>query len=113
VLPAGTFARLDRSTWTPPAVFRTVQDLGRVPQADIERTLNQGVGFVAVLPEAHADRAIELSEAAGITAWRLGEVTTEESAASTGMIERDVEVVRGAKGIDGGAVQVVGSHPTR
>jgi len=68
---------------------------------------------VAVLPEAHADRAIELSEAAGITAWRLGEVTTEESAASTGMIERDVEVVRGAKGIDGGAVQVVGSHPTR
>ncbi|WP_076263482.1 phosphoribosylformylglycinamidine cyclo-ligase [Intrasporangium flavum] len=113
VLPAGTFARLDRSTWTPPAVFRTVQDLGRVPQADIERTLNQGVGFVAVLPEAHADRAIELSEAAGITAWRLGEVTTEESAVSTGMVERDVEVVRGAKGVDGGAVQVVGAHPTR
>jgi phosphoribosylformylglycinamidine cyclo-ligase len=113
VLPAGTFARLDRSTWTPPAVFRTVQDLGRVPQADIERTLNQGVGFVAVLPEAHAARAIELSEAAGITAWRLGEVTTEESATATGMLEQDVEVVRGAKGVDGGAVQVVGSHPTR
>ncbi|GAA5020214.1 phosphoribosylformylglycinamidine cyclo-ligase [Terrabacter aeriphilus] len=111
VLPTGTFARLDRSSWTPPAVFRTVQDLGRVPQADIERTLNQGVGFVAVLPEAHADRAIALSEARGIRAWRLGEVTTEERAQADGRIATGLEVVRGAKGVDGGAVQVVGEHP--
>jgi phosphoribosylformylglycinamidine cyclo-ligase len=112
VLPSGTFARLDRSTWTPPAVFRTVQDLGRVPRADIERTLNQGIGFVAVLPEAHADRAIELSEARGIRAWRLGEVATEERAHADGLVAPDVEIVRGAKGVDGGAVQVVGQHPT-
>jgi phosphoribosylformylglycinamidine cyclo-ligase len=112
VLPTGSFARLDRSTWTPPAVFRTVQDLGRVPQADIERTLNQGIGFVAVLPEAHADRAIELSEAHGIRAWRLGEVATDERAHTDGLVAPDAEVVRGAKGVDGGAVQVVGQHPT-
>lgn len=107
VLPAGMFARIDRSTWTPPAVFRTLQDLGRVPQGDLERTLNQGVGFVGVLPEPHADRAIELSELGGIRAWRLGEVTAEDAAT----IADGVEVVRGAKGVDGGAVQVVGQHP--
>jgi phosphoribosylformylglycinamidine cyclo-ligase len=112
VLPPGMFARVDRSTWTPPAVFRTVQDLGRVPQADIERTLNQGIGFVAVLPEAHADRAIDLSEARGIPAWRLGAVATQERAQADGLVAPDAEVVRGAKGVDGGAVQVVGQHPT-
>jgi phosphoribosylformylglycinamidine cyclo-ligase len=111
VLPAGMFARLDRSTWTPPAVFRTIQALGRVPGHDIERTLNQGVGFVVVLPEASADRAVELSRAAGIEAWRMGEVTTEENASATGLVSEGVEVVRGAKGVDGGAVQVVGEHP--
>jgi phosphoribosylformylglycinamidine cyclo-ligase len=107
VLPTGMFARLDRSTWTPPAVFRTVQDLGRVPQADIERTLNQGVGFVAVLPAAHVDRAAQVCEAHGIRAWTIGEVTLEERAS----VADGVEVVRGAKGVDGGAVQVVGEHP--
>ena len=112
VLPTGTFARIDRSTWTPPAVFRTMQDLGRVPQADIERTLNQGIGFVAVLPEAHAERAIALSEGRGIRAWRLGEVATEERAHAGGLVTRDAEIVFGAKGVDGGAVQVVGTHPT-
>src|SRR5262249_52318244 len=39
VLPTGTFARLDRATWTPPAVFQLVQDLGKVPRHDLERTL--------------------------------------------------------------------------
>jgi phosphoribosylformylglycinamidine cyclo-ligase len=106
VLPAGMFARLDRSTWTPPAVFRAIGELGRVPQADLERTLNMGVGFVAVLPEAQADRAIEASEASGIPAWRLGEVTTEAAATVAG----DAEIVRGSKGVTGGAVQVVGQH---
>jgi phosphoribosylformylglycinamidine cyclo-ligase len=108
VLPTGMFARVDRSTWTPPAVFQTIQALGRVPLADLERTLNQGIGFVGVLPEHHADRAIELSQLCGIRAWRLGEVTAEEHAT----IAPGAEVVRGAKGVDGGAVQVVGEHPS-
>jgi phosphoribosylformylglycinamidine cyclo-ligase len=107
VLPAGLFARLDRGTWTPPAVFSTIQSLGRVPQSDLERTLNQGVGFVAVLPADQADRACEVAELSGIRAWRLGDVTTEADA----RIDPDAEVVRGAKGVEGGAVQVVGSHP--
>jgi phosphoribosylformylglycinamidine cyclo-ligase len=108
VLPAGTYARLDRSTWTPPAVFRTIAGLGHVPQEDVERTLNQGIGFVAVLPGAHAERAIELTRAHGIRAWRLGEVTTLERARP----QTGVEVVTGAKGVDGGSVQFVGQHPT-
>lgn len=107
VLPASLLARIDRSTWTPPAVFQTIQALGRVPQADLERTLNQGVGFVAVLPEAHADRAIELSQLSGIRAWRVGEVTAEARAT----VDPAAELVRGAKGVDGGAVRVVGAHP--
>jgi len=112
VLPSGMFARLDRDTWTPPVVFQTVQALGRVPQGDLERTLNQGVGFVVVLPQAQADRAVEVCEAHGIRAWTLGTVTTIERAHAAGLVADGVEVVSGAKGVDGGAVQVVGTHPS-
>jgi phosphoribosylformylglycinamidine cyclo-ligase len=107
VLPAGLLGRIDRSTWRPPAVFQTIQALGRVPQADLEGTLNQGVGFVAVLPQPHADRAIELSRLSGIRAWRVGDVTSEGRAP----VDPASEIVRGAKGVVGGAVQVVGAHP--
>ncbi|HEY7719384.1 MAG TPA: phosphoribosylformylglycinamidine cyclo-ligase [Pedococcus sp.] len=108
VLPEGVFARLDRATWTPPPVFTTVGALGGVPRDDLERTLNMGVGFVAMLPAEQADLAARTLEARGIPAWVLGEVTALEGAP----VEDGVEVVRGAKGVEGGAVQVVGEHPT-
>ena len=106
VLPQGTLARVDRATWTPPAVFSLVGELGAVPRADLERTLNMGVGFVAALPEASVDAAIARSRSAGIDAWVLGGIS---DAARAGVAD-GVEVVAGAKGVDGGGVQVVGEH---
>jgi len=107
VLPGGAFARLDRGTWSPPAVFAVLGELGRVPRADLERTLNMGVGFVAVLPRAQADLAVAVCEAHGIPAWVAGDVAAPEDAAP----EDGVEVVSGGKGADGGSVQLVGKHP--
>jgi len=107
VLPQGAFARVDRSTWTPPAVFEVVRELGHVPIADLERTLNMGVGFVAVLPAAQADLAIATAKGQGIEAWLLGEVTDLVVARR----QDGTPVVRGAKGVDGGSVQIVGTHP--
>jgi phosphoribosylformylglycinamidine cyclo-ligase len=107
VLPQGAFARVDRSTWTPPAVFDVVRELGQVPVADLERTLNMGIGFVAVLPAAQLDLAIATSKGRGIDAWLLGRVSDLRTAS----IQDGVEVVRGVKGVDGGSVQVVGAHP--
>src|SRR6478672_12557935 len=101
VLPQGTFARLDRGSWTPPAVFTLVQQLGQVPVADVERTLNMGVGFVAVLPAEQADLAVRAAQASGQPAWVLGEVSDRATAA----------VQDGVEGVHGGAVQVVGTHP--
>ncbi len=108
VLPAGLSARIDRATWTPPAVFSTIGALGRVPRADLERTLNMGVGFVALLPADQADRAVEVARTRGLSAWVAGGVGVEADIAH----EPSHEVVRGAKGVDGGAVQVVGEHPS-
>ncbi|MGL5867314.1 MAG: phosphoribosylformylglycinamidine cyclo-ligase [Dermatophilaceae bacterium] len=107
VLPSSAHARLDRMTWTPPPVFGLVGHLGAVPRADLERTLNLGVGFAAVLPAHSADAAAAFLEARGIRTWAMGEVYEADVAP---LID-GVEVVRGAKGVDGGSVQLVGDHP--
>ncbi|MGO1166253.1 MAG: phosphoribosylformylglycinamidine cyclo-ligase [Janibacter sp.] len=106
VLPHGTRARVDRASWTPPPIFSLIGELGSVPRADLERTLNMGIGFVGAMPQESVDAAIARSKAAGIDAWVLGEITD----AGTTPAEDGVEVVQGAKGVDGGAVQVVGEH---
>ncbi len=104
VLPAGSLGLVERA-WTPPAVFGLVQELGRVPLADLEQTLNMGVGFVALVAPEHVGRAQGVLAEHGLEAWVVGEVVDPASA------ERYEEpVVQGAKGVDGGAVQMVGSY---
>lgn len=81
VLPPQLSARLDRSTWTPQPVFGLVQVRGKVDQAEMERTFNMGVGMVAVLPPADADRAMALLTARHLPSWVVGEVVAGNGSA--------------------------------
>ncbi|MBX6371737.1 MAG: phosphoribosylformylglycinamidine cyclo-ligase [Acidothermus sp.] len=78
VLPSGLGARIDRSTWAPPVIFQLVAEVGGVDQAELERTLNMGVGMVAVVAEADAERAVEVLASRGVTAWIAGQVFPSE-----------------------------------
>jgi phosphoribosylformylglycinamidine cyclo-ligase len=105
VLPRHLHARLDRATWTPAPVFSIVGRLGNVPPSDLERTLNMGIGFLAMLPQSHVDAAAAFLSGRGIESWVVGEVMAVEDA----VIDDAHEIVRGAKGVEGGSVQLVGS----
>ncbi|GAB3192870.1 phosphoribosylformylglycinamidine cyclo-ligase [Nesterenkonia suensis] len=107
VLPAGLLATVDRSTWSWPTVFSVVAELGRVPQADLERTLNLGVGMVAVVSREKADEAVAQLTASGQAAWVMGEVTEYSPADVDGAGE---DFVQGAKGVDGGGVLLTGAY---
>ena len=103
VLPRGLTATVERGSWTPPPVFTVLGELGGVPRADLERTLNLGVGMVAVLAPGDADAALARLAGRGLPGWILGEVLPGDR---TGP-----DVIQGAKGVDGGSVWTRGTHP--
>ncbi|MBA8792452.1 phosphoribosylformylglycinamidine cyclo-ligase [Friedmanniella endophytica] len=74
VLPSGVEVVLDRASWTPAPIFGLVQQVGGVSRADLEATLNLGVGMVALLPADAADAAVALLGERGLSAWVAGEV---------------------------------------
>ena len=84
VIPAGLHARLERSTWTPPAVFRTVGEVGSIERGELEKTLNMGVGMVAVLPAEQADAALRELAELGQSAWALGRIEAAADGATPG-----------------------------
>ncbi len=49
VLPAGTAARVNRTSWRVPAIFRWLGESGRVPEYDLRRALNMGIGMILVV----------------------------------------------------------------
>jgi phosphoribosylformylglycinamidine cyclo-ligase len=83
VIPTGLHARLERSSWRPAPIFELVGRVGSVAGAELEKTLNMGVGMVAVLPAAAADAALAELRALGQEAWALGVIERTEEAVGT------------------------------
>jgi phosphoribosylformylglycinamidine cyclo-ligase len=71
----GFGARLDAGSWEEPAVFGLIRSLGDVPESEMRRVFNLGVGFCVVVPPEEAERGIEALRQAGCEARRIGVVT--------------------------------------
>ncbi len=73
-LPADCQAVVDRRTWTPAPIFTLIQNLGGVPDAEMFRTFNMGIGLVLVVPAEQAPFLAERLNHAGENAAIIGSV---------------------------------------
>lgn len=78
IIPDGLVAEMDRSTWTPGPIFRTIAQIGQVPASEMEKTFNMGIGMVAVVAPEDAERALAMLAARHVDSWELGTVRTAE-----------------------------------
>ena len=70
----GLGAKLDAGSWKEPGVFDLIRSLGNVPEDEMRRVFNLGVGFCAVVSPEDAERAVETLRASGCEAWKIGTV---------------------------------------
>jgi phosphoribosylformylglycinamidine cyclo-ligase len=94
VLPEEVAVRVDRSTWTPPPVFGLVGEVGGVALPELEKTLNMGVGMVAVVDADDVNRVLATLAEHDVRGWVCGEVG-----------------LAGSTGGASGEVVLEGSHP--
>ncbi len=102
VLPQGVALDVHRATWSPAEVFRVLASWGKFSLESVEGTWNLGLGQALVVSAADADEIAASLTAAGVHTWTLGEIETAPKDLST--------YVHGAKGVDGGAVRLVGEY---
>jgi len=95
VMPEELVARIDRGTWTPQPVFDLVRAVGEVGVPDLERTLNMGVGMVAMVASEDADAALSVLAGHGVDAWVCGEIAAHDPAGTAAP----------------GSVTLTGTHP--
>ena len=86
VIPDGMSAVLERGSWTPPAIFQLVQHVGAVSEADIDATLNMGVGMVAILPEDQVPGALAALQERDVWSWQIGTIEQGEGAGSARLV---------------------------
>jgi phosphoribosylformylglycinamidine cyclo-ligase/phosphoribosylamine--glycine ligase/phosphoribosylformylglycinamidine cyclo-ligase len=71
VLPEGLGAALHRGSWPVPPLFGLIQARGEVPEAEMYRVFNMGLGMLAV---ASAEAVGALQARLGEESWVVGEV---------------------------------------
>jgi phosphoribosylformylglycinamidine cyclo-ligase len=74
ILPEGTAVEIQVGTWPVLPVYRLLQRLGNVPEREMYRTFNMGVGMVMVIAEAEADRVGAHFDAIGEAHYQIGRV---------------------------------------
>ena len=77
-LREGCCARIAKADVRTPALFDLLAQAGNIPERDMFNTFNMGVGMVLTLAPEDADRAIEILQAHGQDAYRLGVIAEGE-----------------------------------
>ncbi|WCJ21450.1 Phosphoribosylformylglycinamidine cyclo-ligase [Euphorbia peplus] len=75
VFPKGLGAAIYENSWEVPAVFKWIQEAGKIEDAEMRRTFNMGIGMVLIV---NKEAARGILEDGHHKAYRIGEVVTNE-----------------------------------
>ncbi|MFL6443044.1 MAG: phosphoribosylformylglycinamidine cyclo-ligase [Candidatus Sulfotelmatobacter sp.] len=78
VLPKGMAALIELGSWPVLPIFEHLQQLGNVPQEEMLRTFNMGLGMLLVVPSAKFKKAQSVLERVGEKYYTVGRVVKGE-----------------------------------
>ena len=78
VLPRGTAAVIEFGSWPVLPIFEHLQQLGNVPQEEMLRTFNMGMGMLLVVPSKKFKKAQTVLERVGEKAFTVGRIVKGE-----------------------------------
>lgn len=74
IIPSQCKVVVNTSSWTPQPVFQYLQKAGDIPEEDMLRTFNNGLGLVIVVSEDECDDALLRLRTMGEDAFHIGSV---------------------------------------
>ena len=66
IMPKGLGLKIDWKSWDRPAIFKLIQKVGDVPEGDMRRTFNLGIGMILIVDQREIDSLLR-------TLWKLKE----------------------------------------
>jgi phosphoribosylformylglycinamidine cyclo-ligase len=77
VLQTGAKAMIEKGRWSIPPIFTLIEQ-GGVPEEEMWRTFNNGVGMVLVVGASEAEAVLQKAQQCGEKAFIIGEIVAGE-----------------------------------
>jgi phosphoribosylformylglycinamidine cyclo-ligase len=74
VIPHGRRLKIDWESWQRPGIFRLIKQLGEVPEDDMRRTFNLGIGLMMIVPKRTVEGLLSSLKRRKETGIVMGEV---------------------------------------
>jgi phosphoribosylformylglycinamidine cyclo-ligase len=78
VLPRGLGAKVKLGDWPVLPIFEHLQKLGNIPQEEMLRTFNMGVGMILIIPPKRFKKALTVLDRVGEKGYVIGRVVSAE-----------------------------------
>src|SRR5262249_18612308 len=72
ILPKTCWAVLKKDSWERPPLFHLLQDWGSIPEKEMLRVFNCGIGLLLVVEQSHAEEIVARLQSLGDKAWIIG-----------------------------------------
>ncbi len=79
VIPGACKAVVHKDSWAIPPVFDILQKEGNVPDSEMQRTFNNGIGMVLVVPDTYAQEVMDRLGAMNEKAFFIGEIESRKN----------------------------------
>jgi len=74
IIPPGCQAVIHRGSWPVPAIFRVIQEGGHIPEEEMLRTFNNGLGMILAVPPQETKEVLRRLRNLKEKAYLIGEV---------------------------------------
>ncbi|MCX8030324.1 MAG: phosphoribosylformylglycinamidine cyclo-ligase [Thermodesulfovibrionales bacterium] len=74
VIKNGLTAIIYETTWQRPYIFNLIQKLGNVPEDEMRRTFNLGIGYIIVVKERDCDKTINILKNTAYQSFKIGHI---------------------------------------
>ncbi|MEI6638313.1 MAG: AIR synthase-related protein, partial [Chlorobium sp.] len=75
IVPDGLKLDVEWNSWPEPAIFNIIRREGNVPEEDMRRTFNLGIGLVMIVDKNAVDKLLSRLNSLGENAYIVGKVS--------------------------------------
>ena len=74
-IPDGLTAHVDYNSWKMPEIFSKIMLAGEIPEEEMKKVFNLGIGYCLVVPEEVVE---DVQSMIGLQSWVIGDIITSE-----------------------------------
>jgi len=74
ILPKGLGVEIKKASWPIPSIFKEIKKRGNLPDREMYRTFNMGIGMVVIVNKIDAEKTKRHLSRLGLRSWNIGHI---------------------------------------